>query len=173
MGRLHTRVSQAIQQTPLDPDFLQFVCRQEFVYMSIIGEHIAIPIEVMSALSDLCSALQQWRMRQDDTPLPPIQFERCPGSGRPKIILNMEYVQHLVENRLPIVTVAKVLGVSRKTLYRRLADHNLPVRRHQYSSCTDAELDQLVSQLKQWWPHSGTRIQRLSFVSCTDFKRNM
>lgn len=99
--------------------------------------------------------------------------KRCPGSGWTKIILNMEYVQHLIENRLPIVTVAKVLGVFRKTLYRRLADHNLPGRRHQYSSCTDAELDELVSQLKQWWPHSGTRIQRVSFVSCTDLKRNM
>lgn len=160
MERLHNRVYQTLQQAPLDPDFLEFVCRQEFVFMDIIGQHTPVPPEVMDRLIDLCRALQQWRLHQDDHTPTPIQFERCLGSGPPRITIDMEYVQHLMENGHPMVTIGNFLRVSRATLYKRLAAHNLPGKRTQYSRCSDPELDELVSQVKQWWPHSGYRAMR-------------
>lgn len=157
MERLHNRASQTLQHTPLDPDFLQFVCRQEFVFLDIIAQHIPVPPDVMNTLIDLCRALQQWRLQEDNITPIPIEFEKCLGSGRPTIRFNMEYVQHLMENGHPMVTIANFLGVSRATLYRRLAAHNLPGKHTQYSTCSEAELDELVSQVKDWWPHSGYR----------------
>lgn len=112
----------------------------------------------MDRLIELSRALQQWRLH-------PIQFERCNGSGRPLIAINMEYVQHLMENGHPMVTIANFLGVSRYTLYRRMAAHNLLGKRTLYSWCSDAELDELVSQVKQWWPQSGYRAMRGALVS--------
>ncbi|XP_041912848.1 uncharacterized protein LOC121677851 isoform X3 [Alosa sapidissima] len=160
MERLRDRVHRALQQTPLDPDFLEFVCTQELVFMDIIAQHVPVPPEVMDRLIELCRALQQLRVHQDDHLPMPIHFERCPGSGRPKIAINMDYVQHLMENGHPVITIANFLGVSRATLYRSMAGHNLPGKLAQYSRCSDAELDELVSQVKQWWPHSGYRTMR-------------
>ncbi|TKS74049.1 hypothetical protein D9C73_008142 [Collichthys lucidus] len=102
MERLHNRASQTLQHTPLDPDFLQFVCRQEFVFLDIIAQHIPVPPDVMNTLIDLCRALQQWRLQEDNITPIPIEFEKCLGSGRPTIRFNMEYVQHLMENGHPM-----------------------------------------------------------------------
>ncbi|TKS66090.1 hypothetical protein D9C73_000146 [Collichthys lucidus] len=103
MERMHNRASQTLQHTPLDPDFLQFVCRQEFVFLDIIAQHIPVPPDVMNTLIDLCRALQQWRLQEDNITPIPIEFEKCLGSGRPTIRFNMEYVQHLMENGHPMI----------------------------------------------------------------------
>ncbi|KAK7893050.1 hypothetical protein WMY93_022202 [Mugilogobius chulae] len=57
-------------------------------------------------------------------------------------------LKHLVTERL---------AVSRSTLYRRMAEYNLSVR-EMYSQCSDEELDELVSQIKQTMPYSGYRL---------------
>lgn len=156
MGRLHDRVSHALQQAPLDLDYLEFVCAQEIVFLGIVSEHVHVSQEVTDILLQLSRALQDIRQHQQQNPPPPIQLERTHGRGRPTISICIEYLQHLVEFGIPMATVANFLGVSRATVYRRMAANNISVR-GQYSTCTDAELDGLVSEIKNISPHAGYR----------------
>lgn len=135
--------------------------------MDIVAQHVLVPQEVMERLIELSWALQQRRLHQEsDNHLPiPIQCEKCSGSGRPSITINMEDVQHLIDNGHSMVIIANLLNISRATLYRRMAAHNLPGKRTMYSRGSDDELDELVSQVKQWWPHSGYRAMRGALVT--------
>lgn len=69
----------------------------------------------------------------------------------------MEHLVHLLDIGLSVATIAKMWGVSRATLFRRMAENNLSVR-NLYSPCTDAELDELVTQVKERMPHNGYRM---------------
>ncbi|XP_046889129.1 uncharacterized protein LOC124476229 [Hypomesus transpacificus] len=79
------------------------------------------------------------------------------GCERPKITICVEYLRHLLELGLPVVTIASLVGISRATLYRRMADNNLSVR-GMYSAMTDAEVDERVSEIKERMPHAGYRL---------------
>ena len=155
MERLYIRVSRAVQQAPLDPDYLEFVCAQEMFFLDIVAQHVPVSQEVIDTLSELSGALQNQRQCQHPPPLP-IEYENTQGKGRPKISISREYLQHLVEFGLPMATIPRFLGVSRATLYRRMAEDNISVR-GLYSACTDPELDALVSEIKTRVPHSGYR----------------
>ena len=169
MERLYIRVSRAVQQEPLDPDYLEFVCAQEMVFLYIVAQHVPVSQEVIDTLlcvtllcvchrkllSELSCALQNQRQCQHPPPLP-IEYENTQGKNRPKISISREYLQHLVEFGLPMATISRFLGVSRATLYRRMAEDNISVR-GLYSACTDPELDALVSEIKTRVPHSGYR----------------
>lgn len=49
------------------------------------------------------------------------------------------------------------MGLCRATLYRRMSEYNISVR-ELYSTCTDAELDERVSAIKETMPHAGYRL---------------
>lgn len=74
--------------------------------------------------------------------------------GVPRIVVPTDHIACLLEIGLPVTTISNLLGVSRATLYRRMAENNLSVR-GLYSTCTDAELDGLVFQVKERMPHAG------------------
>ncbi|KAK0136707.1 hypothetical protein N1851_027114 [Merluccius polli] len=145
MERLYIRVSRAVQQAPLDPDYLEFVCAQEMFFLDIVAQHIPVPGTVHCKIKDSANIL-----------LPYQSSMKTQGKGRPKISISREYLQHLVEFGLPMATISSFLGVSRATLYRIMAEDNISVR-GLYSACTDPELDALVSEIKTRAPHSGYR----------------
>lgn len=86
--------------------FMDTIAQHVWISMDIIAQHVPVPSEVMDRLTELCRALQQWRLHQDHNSPMPIQFEKCLESGRPKVVINMEYVQHLMENGHSMVTIA-------------------------------------------------------------------
>nr|XP_055057120.1 uncharacterized protein LOC129441490 [Misgurnus anguillicaudatus] len=88
---------------------------------------------------------------------PIVQVERQTTSGRPRVVVPVEHIAYLLEIGLPVKTISELLGVSRATLFRRMAENNLTVR-GLYSTCTDEELDQLVLQVKERMPHAGYRM---------------
>ncbi len=53
--------------------------------------------------------------------------------------------------------IAALLGVSRRTVHRRMAESDLSGRAL-YSTLTDEELDQCVIDIKSRQPHSGYRM---------------
>lgn len=121
-----------------------------------MSHHIPVSQEVTEKLMELCNALQNQREHQQRPPTP-VQLDMQSGCGRPKITICVEYLRHLLELGLPVVTIASLVGISRATLYRRMADNNLSVR-GMYSAMTDAEVDERVSEIKERMPHAGYRL---------------
>uniref|UniRef100_A0A3Q0QXJ5 Resolvase HTH domain-containing protein n=1 Tax=Amphilophus citrinellus TaxID=61819 RepID=A0A3Q0QXJ5_AMPCI len=148
------RVTHALQHTPLDIDYLEFVCNQEMVFIDTLSQHIQLSQEVTDRLTDLHNAIQQHKNRQE--PPEVVRFERQ-TRGRPRIIICTEQLVHLLEIGLSVNTIARLWGVSRATLSRRMAENNLSVSTF-HSTCTDAELDTLVSEIKNRMPHAGYRL---------------
>lgn len=155
LQRLHQRVTQALQHIPLDIDYLEFVCNQEMVFMDSLSQHIQLSEDVVDRLTDLHNAIQQHKSRQE--PQEVVRFERLTTRGRPRIIICTEQLVHLLEIGLSVNTIAKLWGVSRSTLFRRMTENNLSISTF-YCKCTDAELDILVAEIKNRMPHAGYRL---------------
>lgn len=155
LQRLHQRVTHALQHTPLDIDYLEFVCNQEMVFIDTLSQHIQLSQEVTDRLTDLHNAIQQHKNRHE--PPEVVRFERQTTRGRPRIIICTEQLVHLLEIGLSVNTIARLWGVSRAPVSRRMAENNLSVSTF-YSTCTDAELDTLVSEIKNRMPHAGYRL---------------
>lgn len=155
MERLLERLTHVLQHLPLDVDYLEFVCSQEMVFVDAISQHIQMPDDFMGALTELHNMIH--RHRQDQLPPREMQLERRPGRGRPRVVVDMGRVVHLLEIGLPVACIANLLEVSLATLNRRMQDGNLSVRAL-YSTCTDEELDGMVAEIKTRMPHVGYRL---------------
>ncbi|XP_024127724.1 uncharacterized protein LOC112146248 isoform X2 [Oryzias melastigma] len=152
LERLHQRVTRALQHMPLDIDYLEFVCNQEMVFIGALCEHIELSQDVTERLTDLNNAIQQHRNSQE-----PTSIERSSKRRLRRIDISIEHLIHLLETGLSVNTIAKLWGVSHATLFRRMAENNLSVR-NLYSTCTDAELDVLVTEIKARMPNAGYRL---------------
>lgn len=131
---------------------MEFVCRQEVVFLDAVAQHVHVSQDVTERLTELHNAIQNHRHSQIAHSV--VQVERQSASGRPRIVVPTDHIAYLLETGLPVTTISHLLGVSRATLFRRMAENNLSVR-GLYSTCTDAELDGLVSQIKERMPHAG------------------
>lgn len=109
----------------------------------------------MVALTNLSNLIQRQRdMEALEEVSVTMELEPGHGRGRPRISISTINLTHLIELGLP-----NLLGVSRATLFRRMNENNLSVRAL-YSTCTDEELDALVTEIKTSMPDAGYRMVR-------------
>lgn len=135
---------------------LQFACHHYLVLLSALGDIVDVDEDIFSTLSDLNTIIQQERDNQRT--IITVHFES--GSrGRPRLVVSPETLEHLVELGLPTSFIAKLLGVSRATLFRRMSENNISVSAT-YSKCSDDELDALVTAIKSTMPDAGYRVIR-------------
>lgn len=78
------------------------------------------------------------------------------GIGRPKFIIPREQLQYLLAQRFTVPQMANVIGVSVRTIHRRLHDFNLSVT-STYSNLTDQLLDEIVGSIKHEFPLCGNK----------------
>ena len=78
-------------------------------------------------------------------------------TGRPRIEVDVEDIEFLRGLRFSWTNVAKVLGISRSTLYRRLEEEGISRETH-YSDMSDSDLDSLVREIKRAHPNDGERL---------------
>ena len=113
-----------------------------------VGEHI------QTALADLNSLIQ--RERESEHTFATLDVQR--GSlGRPRLTVSVDTLSHLIELCLPSRCIARLLGMSRATLFRRMVENNLSISQT-YSGCSDDELDSLVTAIKNTMPDAGCRV---------------
>ena len=74
--------------------------------------------------------------------------------GRPRYDISQEQLKYLLENRFTIPQIADMLAVSERTIHRRMNEFSLSVSSH-YSSISDDDLDQLVSEIQHQFPMCG------------------
>lgn len=76
--------------------------------------------------------------------------------GRPFFKIPFETLESLVENRFKFAEIARLIGVSKKTVERRLKDYDLGIRQS-YSPLTDHELEDEVKKIPNDFPLVGYR----------------
>ena len=77
--------------------------------------------------------------------------------GRPIIDVDTDYIEYLRGLRFSFTEIARILRVSRATLYRRLDDAGIS-RSSTFSTISDAELDAQVERIKRSHPNDGERL---------------
>ncbi|XP_048036887.1 uncharacterized protein LOC125262256 isoform X2 [Megalobrama amblycephala] len=78
-------------------------------------------------------------------------------NGRPRILISEDSVSQLLTLGLPVTCIARLLGVSKFTIHRRMGEWGLSVKAT-YSNITDAELDALVATIHTSNPNAGYRM---------------
>ena len=76
--------------------------------------------------------------------------------GRPSFEIPPQQLCYLIENGFSVPQIADMIGVSVRTVRRRMSDFVLSIRA-QYSLLTNAELDAIVADIQSQFPMCGNR----------------
>ena len=76
--------------------------------------------------------------------------------GRPSYDIPYQQMLFLIEHRFSVPQIADMLGVSVRTIRRRMTTFGLSIRA-QYSNISDQELDDLVQDIQQQFPMCGNK----------------
>lgn len=152
LSRLRERLHYVLNNNPVDLDYLEYIVTQERTFINAL-QNVGLPNDVFEALEELSLLIGQ---HQTSPPFNSVVKMMGPH-GRLRLQVTEEHLQSLLELRLPATCIADILGVSRRTLYRRMQELNMSVR-NLYSTITDAALDALVQAIKSRLPHAGYHI---------------
>lgn len=142
---------------PPDLDFLEFTCTQELVFLNAISSQVTVCPAILDELTQLHSLINMEKdKREQHTAV--VQFEQGPAV-RQWMIISPDYLSKLLELNLSVPFIAKLLGMSRRTVYRHMAESDLSVKAL-YSTMTDKELDQCVREINSKQPNSGYRMMK-------------
>ena len=84
----------------------------------------------------------------------PLQRHFSGFKERPSFHIPEEQLELFIDFNFTVQQIAKMLGVSTKTIHRRLKGFGLSMRQ-MYANLTDIELDNLVSTIIRDFPNSG------------------
>ena len=107
-------------------------------------------LEHLESARSLC----QFDTCEKQVTLPPTTNQGC--VDRPAFIIPAETLEFFCANNFKVKDMASMLGVSKRTIERRLADYNIKVR-NTYSDISDSELDEMVKRIVQEYPNIGYR----------------
>lgn len=142
----------ALNNNPPDLDYMEYIVTQERTFIHSI-ENIALPNDICEALHQLSSLLEL----RNKPPLSRSVVRTIGAHGRLRLHVSEDHLQSLLQLGLPATCVADILGVSRRTIHRRMQECNLSVR-NLYSTMTDNALDTEVRAIKSRLPHAGYQI---------------
>uniref|UniRef100_A0A3P9B3S1 Integrase core domain-containing protein n=1 Tax=Maylandia zebra TaxID=106582 RepID=A0A3P9B3S1_9CICH len=163
MHRLLSKLKAALNQQPLNLDYLEFLTRHELVLFESFSQQIGGLSEITEALQNV-HHLVQCEINISSVAIIELETEVGLGPGHPKIVLERERLKNLLDIQLPVSCIAKCLGVSRRTIYRRMQEFDLSVR-GTYSTMNDQELDNIISAIKNQMPNAGYRMVQGHLVS--------
>ena len=84
------------------------------------------------------------------------QVETSGTAGRPRFFVPREHLEYLVENRFTVPQIAELIGVSPRTVHRRLAEFGISIS-SQYAEVTDEYLELVMSSIQKEYPWCGNR----------------
>lgn len=134
----------------------------ELVYRELVG------LEALGDLSgsqvaslELCGqALEEFRSITDINGhtgmAPEYECSFTVSAGRPRYDVPEDQLQFLLESKFTVPQISSLLGVSIRTVRRRMEQYNLSVRSF-YSSMSDQELDAIVRSIQTRFGLCGNR----------------
>ncbi|XP_041864220.1 uncharacterized protein LOC121654248 [Melanotaenia boesemani] len=154
LQQLQSRLERACEQQPLDLDHVDFLTTSTMTLITSLSPHVNFPQSVLDGLEELIALIQS----EMDKRRPAGITNRISGEvGRPKLSISKDHLQDLMEMDLSVACISNILGVSVKTIHRRMREWGLSVK-DTYSSLSDDELDSLVSTIKQESKNLGHRM---------------
>ncbi len=154
-GTIYQLVTQYDEsKDPCDLDFLIFKLHQFYRILCASD----IEDNVLESVSQCLSQLQELQRSQPEVVryLPELL---CGGRGRPKFHVSSEQLEHLLKIGLNCSSIASLLGVSLRTVRRRMSEFGLSVREY-YTNINDSQLDFIVEGVKLSFPNYGYRMLR-------------
>ena len=141
-------------QDPCDLDFLIFKLHQLYRVLCVTN----IEDAVLKNLSHCLCLLQE---NQNDISV--TDFSGCTsqllcgGLGLPKLDVSVEQLEHLLNIGLNCPSIASLLGVSLRTIRRRMSEFGLSVRAR-YTTLSNSQFDYIVEEIKYLFPTCGYRM---------------
>ena len=116
--------------------------------VQVLSIAVGLVREALSIIQDLT----QRRTCSDDHYQAPVTYQGTPG--RPSFFIPREQLAYLLENRFTCPQIADVLGVSLRTVRRRMAEYGLTERTY-YTNISDEQLDEIVGEIQHAFPTCG------------------
>ncbi|XP_054649077.1 uncharacterized protein LOC129190415 isoform X2 [Dunckerocampus dactyliophorus] len=144
-------LAEYVEAGPADPEHV--ACKAEEL-IEVVG--------VISALSDqdvdrrVTANLEEVLRRFSGTR---VQQEHTQGPGRLAFDIPRAALEHHVHCGLPACQIAAMLGVSKRTIRRRMQQYGLR-KTDLYSAVNDEELDRIVSEVHRRHPNTGYKLMR-------------
>ncbi len=108
LERLQTKLQYVISHPDLDLDYLNFMCTHELILADALAEQIELPLDVGDGLRELCCLVR--RNMENEQHIPSVEIQAVQGArGRPKLIIEQEKLQALIDSQLPIPCIATLL----------------------------------------------------------------
>ncbi|XP_059212948.1 uncharacterized protein LOC131991512 [Centropristis striata] len=158
LERLQSKLQDVFSRpdSELDLDYLDFMCTHELIIMDALADQVELPVDIVTSLREMRNLIR--RQVENEQPFPSVEIQTVQGArGRPKFDIKPDQLQALIDTQLPITCIAKLLGVSQVTVFRRMAEFGISVA-GSYSSMPDQELNSLVREIKAEMPHIGYRL---------------
>ena len=138
---------------------LEFVYRELLVLeaTSQLNQLQQQAVEFVKSCLFIARSVSDYRKITDFTLVgsrPPLNYTSL--VGRPSFDIPYDQLLYLIENRFSVSAIADMLGVSARTIRRRMDDYGLSIR-DQYSHITDQQLDEVVYMIQQQFPMCGNR----------------
>jgi hypothetical protein len=113
----------------------------------------------VKVLKEKCELLSTEELPAEGVLSTSLIFIRNGSRGRPKIDVNIDQVCTLKEMGFSWVSIAKFIGVSRTTLYKKCDEANiLTTYRCDPTNPTNAEIDEVLIKFKSDFPNAGERM---------------
>ena len=95
----------------------------------------------------MLNSIQELRTFLETVSVYAVQPVQTGAVGRPSIDVSPNQPSFLIENGFSVPQMADMIGVSVRTVQRRMSEFGLSIRA-QYSAITNTELDRLVSEFQ-------------------------
>lgn len=131
-------------------------CYREMVILDSLHQLNAIQRRCLDHTRNALSTFRSLLEESDSVTRSPVHSTLSEGPGRPTLVVSEEQLTFLVESHFTVPQIAGILGVSVRTIRRRMTDYGLSVRM-QYAVLTEQELDSIVSAIQEQFPMCGNR----------------
>ena len=125
------------------------------------SHHQNIPLELINSLQELINTLSLLIQSAEEAPVSDTVTATVGKLGWPCLEIDTDDLKSLLSTALPLESVAKFCGVSRRKLNRRMKEHGLSVCGC-YSEISDDELDRVVRSIKSRMPQQGIDWSKVS-----------
>ena len=144
----------------LDWDFSEVLVQLEIAYRELVASQLyrELTSEQERSIHYVARALQLVREREDFESSRRYQASTiCSLSrGRPRFDIPRHQISTMLEMHFTVPSIAEILGVSVRTVRRRMSEYNLSVG-SLYFNLTDEQLDGIVQEIQYQFPTCGNR----------------